>query len=80
LAQYAIYFFDGEAASGDFDEFVCATDAEAINAMLDRAGGRPVELWSEGRKVLWWPGDPHACRRRPAQYRRCRSTPFTAVA
>jgi hypothetical protein len=47
-----LYLVDGGVRCAHGDEFECASDAEAINTALDRAGGRALELWDGERKVL----------------------------
>ncbi len=50
--RYVLYLVDGDVRCAHGDEFECASDAEAINTALDRAGGRAMELWDGERKVL----------------------------
>jgi hypothetical protein len=52
---YTLRFFDDDGEPEETEEIDCASDAEAINAVNDRAETRSVELWLGERKILWWP-------------------------
>ena len=54
---YSIHFFDGDGRETAWEEIECASEAEAINAMLDASAGRGAELWLADRKLMWWPAD-----------------------
>jgi hypothetical protein len=61
VPRYTLRFFgDGDETVG-IEEIDSATDAEAINAVNDKAETRPVELWQDDRKLLCLP----ARRREP---------------
>jgi hypothetical protein len=65
VSHYTLRFFgDGDESEGT-EEIDCATDAEAINAVNDRAETRAVELWEGDRRILWWPARRRAPVRRP---------------
>ncbi|HEY2048368.1 MAG TPA: hypothetical protein VGH03_03440 [Caulobacteraceae bacterium] len=66
---YSVHFFDGEGRETSWEEIECASDAEAINATLDAAAGRPAELWLGDRRLIWWPGEPNRSRPSPARPR-----------
>lgn len=52
MRRYTLYLFDANIRSLCGLELICASDGEAINASLDRAAGRGLELWSGERQVL----------------------------
>jgi hypothetical protein len=54
---YSVHFFDGEGRQTAWEEIECASEAEAINAMLDASAGRGAELWLTDRKLMSWPAD-----------------------
>lgn len=54
---YSVHFFDGEGRESAWEEIECASEAEAINAILDASAGRGAELWLADRKLIWWPAD-----------------------
>jgi hypothetical protein len=61
---YTLHFFaEGDEPAGS-EEIDCATDGEAINTVNERAEDRAVELWQDGRRILWWPAKRRASPRR----------------
>ncbi|MBV8684655.1 MAG: hypothetical protein JO111_17405 [Caulobacteraceae bacterium] len=71
MPLYTLRFFvQGDEPEGS-EEIDCATDAEAINAVNDRADTRAIELWQADRMILWWPA-----RRRLPTRRKGPRTPF----
>ncbi len=77
MTPYTLYVFDAQGRASDFEEVFCATDAEAINTMLDRAQGRPIELWRGEQRLLSARAEG---ARRPGLSRRARPAPPTVVA
>jgi hypothetical protein len=55
VSRYTLSFLDehGEALRSELLD--CATEAEAINALHDRAGLHRVQLWLEDRTILELP-------------------------
>jgi hypothetical protein len=54
---YSVHYFDGAGREDTWEELDCASEAEAINTMLDHAKGRAAELWDEDRRLIWWPAE-----------------------
>lgn len=73
---YSVQFFDGQGRQTAWEEIECASDAEAINAMLDAAAGRAVELWRGDRKLIWWPAEAYRTRPSPMRQRPSRRMPI----
>ncbi|HSZ53521.1 MAG TPA: hypothetical protein VK801_18285 [Caulobacteraceae bacterium] len=73
MSRYTLAFLDdhGEALRSELLD--CATEAEAINALHDRAGLHRVQLWLEDQTILELPGNP-----RPRQ-RHARRTSFPST-
>jgi hypothetical protein len=55
VSRYTLRFFDTEGEPEGAEEIECASGAEAINTVNERAETRSVELWLANRKILWWP-------------------------
>ena len=52
---YRIYFCDPDGHITGVEAFECEGDAEAIDYAREKAGGRPIELWQQARKVAVLP-------------------------
>ena len=76
---YSVHFFDGDGREGTWEELECASEAEAINSMLDHAAGRSAELWRGDRRLIWWPADAHRARTAHIRPRAWRRTPIDAA-
>ncbi|MBV8683042.1 MAG: hypothetical protein JO111_09230 [Caulobacteraceae bacterium] len=77
---YSVHFFDGDGREDSWEELDCASEAEAINTMLDHATGRSAELWAGDRCLLWWPASIHRGRPTSIRPRAWRRIPIDAVA
>ena len=64
MPRYTLRFFIEGGEPGGSEEIDCADDAEAINAVNDRADSRAIELWQGERMILWWPAGRHLPIRR----------------
>lgn len=69
---YTVHLFDTEGRPTSWEEMECASEAEAINATLDTADGRAVELWRGDRRLMWWPAVTNRVRPLPINPRRAR--------
>ena len=77
MTRYTLSFSDTQGRATNVEELDCASDAEAINALHDRAWGRPAELWRGDDKILSLPGRPRPHHPRVAGPRRhAPSTPL----
>lgn len=51
MQRYKVYLSDQPSGVTDLEEAWCATDDEAITAMLDLAGRNAAEVWRGGDRI-----------------------------
>ncbi|MBV8681466.1 MAG: hypothetical protein JO111_01230 [Caulobacteraceae bacterium] len=70
MSRYTLSFLDDRGETLRSELLDCATEAEAINALHDRAGIHRVQLWLEDQTILELAGDARPRRPRAAHARR----------
>jgi hypothetical protein len=64
VSRYTLSFLNDQGEALRSELLDCATEAEAINALHDRAGLHRVQLWLEDQTILELPGDSRPRRPR----------------
>ena len=52
MQSYRVYFQGPDGDVDGADAFECDADNEAIEIGRQRAGGRPMELWQQARRLI----------------------------
>ena len=55
MSRYTVAFLDDRGEAFRSELLDCATEAEAINTLQDRAGQHRVQLWLEDQTILELP-------------------------